>query len=123
MRSKVTVIIEAGKIAVIALLISLIFIKIFHEGAVLPGIDENGETITHRFDYYFSIYTRMKREGSTFFPWVTVVALTACMALSVWHIVVRDNVKIATASHICFGVTVIVFLILYFIAASFVYNY
>ena len=76
MRKKTSLIVEIVKLIANCVALPLCFIKIFHEVAVLPGFDSNGEATTGRFDYYYSVFDKLTRQGMGFEKylfWISIV--------------------------------------------------
>lgn len=123
MKRKIALLVEISKIIINCLSVPLYFIKTFHEVAVLPGRNENGEFITGRFDYYYSVFDKFSREGILFFLWLSVAIIIVSSTISILSIVIKDNKKLMIVSHIIFGVSIVLFLSVLFVAASISYSY
>lgn len=113
---------EVFKIAANGLWTALCFIKIFHDVAILPGEEVNGEVDTFRVDHYYSICDKFGRENLVYLLWVTVAAIAASVIISS-TIIVKDNKKIRLASHIAFGLSTLLFLVSLLVAAGINYCY
>ena len=114
---------EILNIIVNCTVLPLYFIKIFHDVAVHPGFDEDGNQIVGRFDHYYSIYYKLDRENLAFILWAAVVISAVSVLSSVLTIVVKDNKILKVASRILFAISVISFLVLLFISLQIRYDY
>ncbi|MDE6586513.1 MAG: hypothetical protein K2K80_07530 [Clostridia bacterium] len=112
-----------SKIVINCIMAVLCFIKIIQEVAVLPGFDENGEEITAREDYFFSVYEKLSGVGLSFLLWAALAIIVASVILSVLCIVIKDNKKLSIASRIVFGPSICMFLIAFLTARLIWYNY
>lgn len=106
-----SLIFEIVKIAVNCLLVPLYLIKFFKEIAVISELDENGEWVLSNRKYYLSLYGEMCRARLDFLFWIALAVIVASIALSALSIVVPDSKKTRIASHVLFGISVILFLI------------
>lgn len=104
--------IEIVKLVINCITIPLYFIRFFHEVAVLPGISENGESTTHRIDYYYSIYDKIAREGLATLVWVGVVITVWSILFCVLNMVIKDNKVLKIAGYTVWGVSMGLFLAL-----------
>lgn len=123
MKRKTALIVEIVKIIINCITVPLYFIKIFCDEAVLPGFNESGEEIIGRFYYYYSIFDKIDREGIAFLLWGAIAAISVSIILSVLNIVVRDKKILKIAGHVVFGLSVVLFFVLLFIAMSISYKY
>jgi len=123
MNRKDALIFEIAKLFIDIFLIPLSFIKIFHYVAVLPGENANGEPITGRFDYFYSIYDKLFLENLLIILWVAFALIIISAVLAILNIAIKDNKKLLTASHITFGIAAGFFLITLIFAATIVYTY
>ena len=114
---------EIVKIIINCAILPLYFIKFYHEVAVLPGFDADGNHITHRMDHYYSIYYKLDREGLAYLLWLAVAVAIASVAMSLLRIAVKDGKKLKIASNIIFGISVAFFLVLLFISLQISYSY
>ena len=117
------ILVEIIKLAASCAIISLLFIPIFHEVAVLPGFSASGESITHSIDYYYSIYDKIAREGWSALIWIAVSMSAVSIMFCVLNIVVKDNKALKITGHVICGISIILFLVLLFIACSIWYAY
>lgn len=97
-------------------LLPLFHVKFFHEVAILPWVDENGNMITEKFDYYYSIVDNLKYDP---IGWVWISE--ALIVTSVFYCVLsffikRKNIKVA--SHIFAVSSIVFFLLVLFLASS-----
>ena len=86
-------------------------VRIIHTVAVLPGVNEFGENITVRTDYYHSIFENIKDGGVSVLIWIFFIATAVSIALSSTAFFLKDNKKIEVASKIAFVLSAIVFLV------------
>ena len=114
---------EIVKIIINCAILPLYFIKFYHEVAVLPGFDADGNHITHRIDHYYSIYYKLDREELAYLLWLAVAVAIASVAMSLLRIAVKDGKKLKIASNIIFGISVAFFLVLLFISLQISYKY
>ena len=117
MKRKPLLIFEICKIILNCLFVPMYFIKIYHEVAVIPGIDENGEEILGRFDHYYSVYDKFSRENILFLLLGSAVLIIASVTLAVCSIAIKNNKDLAVASHVIFGISAGVFLLLLTVGA------
>lgn len=103
------------EIVLCIILLYLFFVKIFHEVAVLPGYTSEGQFITLRVDYYYSIIDNLKQNGLYLIHFSGAVIIGSIM-INVIALIVNNN-KLKIASHIVFGCSVTIFLIVLIIAA------
>ena len=122
MRRK-TIIFEIAKIIVNSILVPLYFIKFFCDEAVHPGFNEFGEEIIVKHYFYYSIFDKITREGISCLLWGAIAISIASIILSVLSMTIRENKTIKIASHIVFGVAIVLFFILLFIAWTIRYDY
>lgn len=123
MKRKTALIIEIVKIVINCVTVPLYFIKFFCDEAILPGFNENGEEVIHSIYFYYSIFDKIDREGIGFLLWGAIATIIVSIALSLLSITVKDNKALKIASHIVFGVAVVLFFVLLFIAGSIRYGY
>lgn len=122
MKAKKTFVAEIVKIILSCVTVSLYFINIFRETAVLPGFSEHGEHITHRFNHYYSIFYKLDREGMVCLIWVAIAMIAVSITLSVVRMFYEKK-ALKIASYVAFGLAIVIFFILLFIAASIRYCY
>lgn len=123
MKRKTAFIVEIIKIFINCISIPLFFIKFFCDEAVLPGFNENGEEIINRVYYYYSIFDKISRESMAFLLWGAIAIIIASITLSVLSMIIKENKAIKIISHIVFGVAIVLFFVLLFIAGSIRYGY
>lgn len=123
MKKKSEIIVEIVKILLNCAMVPLFFIKIFRETAALPGHNENGGLTIHRINYYYSIFNKLAREGIVFLMWFTIAIIILSMTLSVLNMTIMDSEKFTVASHLVFGLSIILFFIILLIACSIYYVY
>ncbi len=116
MKRRTDFIAEIVKIIINCITIPLYFIKLICEVAVLPGIDENGENITVRFYYYYSIFEKVNRERMAYLVWVAIAIIIVSITLSVLSIIFKEKKPLKIASLILFIVAVVLFFGLLFIS-------
>ena len=114
---------EIIKIAINCIILPLYFINIYHDVAVLPGFDEDGNRVVHEIDHYYSIFYKLDREGLAALFWLAVAICIASIAVSVINIFTKDNKIIKVASNILFILSAILFLVLLFISLQIKYKY
>ncbi len=122
-KNKLTVIVEIIKLAINCIAISLLFIPIFHEVAVLPGISENGEHFVSRCDYYYSVYEKFARECLSNWVWVAVVTMAVSILFCVLNMIIKNNKILKITGYVIWGISMVLFLVLLFIACSISYTY
>ena len=115
--------VEILKIVIHCITIPLYFVKLFCDEAVLPGFNQSGEEIISTSYYYYSIFDKIDREGITYLLWGAVAITIASIAFAVLNIAIKDKKAIKIASHIVFGVAIVLFFVLLFIAWSIQYSY
>ena len=123
MKKKFEIVVEIVKILLICAMVPLFFIKIFKQTAALPGYNENGESIIHRINYYYSIFDKFAREGIVFLMWFTIAIIILSVTLSILNMTAIDSEKLTVASHLIFGLSIVLFFIILFIACSIKYVY
>lgn len=116
-------IVDIVKIIINCIMVPLYFIKLFCDKAVLPGVNENGETIVNISYYHYSIFYKIDRAGISFLLWIAIATIIVSIVLSVLSMVMKDKKALKIASYIVFGVTVILFFVLLFIAWTISYKY
>ena len=114
---------ETVKTVINCIILPLYFIKFFHEMALFPGFDEEGNEILRRNDYYLSIYGEVCRAGIVFVFWLAFSLSVASIVFSALRIFIKDNRIIKVASLILFGVSVVFFLALIFLFLQMGYKY
>ena len=114
---------EIIKTALSCVILPLYFIKFFHEVAILPGFDEDGNHILGRRDYYLSVYGEMCRAGIEFVFWLAFSLTVASIILSITRIFVKDNKALKISSHILFAISLVFFLALIFFMLQIDYKY
>ena len=115
---------EIVKIILNCAVVPLYFIRFFHEVAVLPVVDMDGNYITtSRTDYYYSIFYKLNREGLVFLLWIAVVISVVSIVISVFGFVVKDGKILKIASNILFAISVAFFLVLLFVSLQISYAY
>lgn len=123
MKRKIVLIIEIVKIIINCITVPLYFIKFFCDEAVLPGFNENGEEVINRIYYHYSIFDKIDREGIAFLLWGAIAIIVVSITLSILSITIKDKKALKIASHIAFGVAIVLFFVLLFIAGSIRYGY
>ncbi len=123
MKRKSLLIFEICKIILNCLFVPLYFIKIYHDVAAYPGMDENGQEIFVHVDHFYSVYDKFSRENILFLMWISFVFIIASITLAVCSIVIKDNKRLAVASHVIFGISAFFFLLLLIIGACIMYCY
>ncbi len=123
MKRKIVLIIEIVKIIINCITVPLYFIKFFCDEAVLPGFNENGEAFINRIYYHYSIFDKIDREGIVFLLWGAIAIIVISITLSILSIKIEDKKALKIASHIAFGVAIVLFFVLLFIAGSIRYRY
>lgn len=123
MQARKTVIIEIVKIIINCITVPLYFIKFFCYEAVLPGLNENGEKVIGRFYYYYSIFDKINREELAYLVWIAIAIICVSIALSVLSMIFKEKKALKIASHIIFGIAIVLFFVLLLIAASIWYDY
>ena len=118
MKNKSTLILEVIKLFLVLPQLPLYFIKIIHEGADFDAIYGS----TH-VDYYYSIYDKIAREGLAFLLWFALATAVSSIVMSVLRIAGIDNKKIRIAGYILFGISLLMFLVLFVVAISANYKY
>jgi hypothetical protein len=103
----------AVEIVVDLVFIPLFFVKIFHEVAVLPAVDAEGNLSTWRVDYYYSALQNLQELELPFFIYIAIALLVASAGLAV-AAMIKDHKKLRIANYVVFAVAVIfaVFVIL-----------
>ena len=122
-KNKLLFIVEIVKLVISCIIISLLFIPFFHEVAVLPGISASGEHITSRFDHYYSIYDKIAREGLSVWFWIAIVTIAVSILFSVLNMIIKNSKTLRVTGYVICGITIVLFLVLLFIACSISYNY
>ncbi|WP_251546515.1 hypothetical protein [Pumilibacter intestinalis] len=123
MKRKTAFIVEIVKIIINCAIVPLYFIKFFCDEAVLPGYNENGEQIIGRYYYYYSIFDKINRDGIAYLLWCAIAIIIASITLSILRMTVKESKALKIASHIVFGVAIILFFVLLFIAGNIRYGY
>lgn len=123
MKRKTALIVEIIKIVINCITVPLYFIKFFCSEAVLHGFNEKGEEVFNRIYYYYSIFDKIDREGIAFLLWWAIATIIVSIALSILSITVKDKKALKIAGHIVFGVAIVLFFVLLFIAGSIHYLY
>lgn len=111
-KSNIMTFIEIG---VNLMLLPLFHIKFFHEVAVVPGMDAEGNMITVRTEHYYSIVDNLKYD---FIPWVWIsvaLIITSIFYCALSFIIKHKNMK--TASHIISVCSIVFFLLVFFLAS------
>jgi hypothetical protein len=104
--------VSAVEIIIDIALIPLYFVKMFHEVAVLPGVDADGIFITGRFDYYYSPLENLQYD-SVFLIYIAIGLLAVSVMLAI-ATMIKDNKKLRIINYIVFAIAVLfaVFVIL-----------
>lgn len=123
MKRKTELIIGIGKIFASCLAFALCFIKIFHEVAVLPGVDSDGNDITGRFDYYYSVYDKFSRENLLPLLGFTLAFLLAGAILPVLDLVIKDKKVLKIMGSVTVAVALVLFLATIIVANFIWYAY
>ncbi len=95
-------------------LIPLFFLKIIHEVSVISGKDGNGNLITYRQDYYYSIIDNLKYD-SMYFINISFALILLSIFFSILSLFFKNKTLIII-SHIVSLISLIFFLFLYFLA-------
>lgn len=106
--------VEILKIIINCITIPLYFIKVFGQQAVIAGVDADGERVFHRYNVYYSVYTKL--DGMTILVWGAIAIAIVSIVLSVLSLKIEDNKALKISSHLAFCVSVAVCCILFFIA-------
>ena len=122
MKKKV-LITEIIKSAVNCIILPLYFIKFYHQVAVLPGRDENGELIISQIDHYYSIFYKLDREELAYLFWLAFSVCIASILFSVLRIAVKDSKALKITSHVVFAVSLVFFLTALYISLQISYKY
>ena len=122
MKKKV-LITEIIKSAINFVILPLYFIKFYHQVAVLPGRDENGELIISQIDHYYSIFYKLDREELAYLFWLAFSVCIASILFSVLRIAVKDSKALKIISHVIFAVSLVFFLTALFISLTISYKY
>lgn len=110
-------IIQIVEIVLNIILLPFFGVKIFHEVAVLPGYTEEGQFITQRFDYYYSIIDNLKPD-SLYLIHLSGIVIIVSILISIVSLFLQ-NKKLRMASHIVFCCSIAIFLIVLFIASTY----
>lgn len=120
MKKNSTLFIEIGKTIINCLILPMYFIKMFHDVA---HFDASGGDGSVQVDYFYSIYDIILREGLAALLWISIVIIIFSTALSVFNIIIKDKKTVRIFSHIMFGISIVLFFVLLFLAATVQYNY
>lgn len=123
MKRKISFIAEIVKIIINCITIPLYFIKFFCHVAVYPSSDPYSASNYHKVYYYYSIYDKISREGMAYLVWCAIAIIIISITLSVLSMIFKEKKALKIASYIVFGVTIILFFVLLFIAGSIHYYY
>lgn len=123
MNGKTERIIGIGKIFASCIAFVLCFIKMYHEVAVLPGETENGEPITCRFDYFYSVYDKFSRENLLPLLGFTLAFLIAGAVLSVLDLAIKDKKVLKIAGNVTVAVAFVLFIATIIVANFIWYAY
>lgn len=115
-------VIEIIKLVINCITVPLLFIRYFHEVAVLPGFSASGESITTKIDHYYSVYDKIAREGWGVLVWICVVITAVSILFCVLNILANNKILKITGYAI-WGVSLTLFLVLLFMACSISYAY
>jgi hypothetical protein len=102
--------------------IPLFFVKIFHEVAVLPVVDAEGNQSTWRVDYYYSPLQNLQELELPFFIYIAIALLVASAGLAV-ATMVKDCKKLRIANYVVFAVAVTFAVFVILLAFTVVRNY
>ncbi len=102
-------------------LLPLFNIKLFHEVAVLPSIDENGNMITKKFYYYYSIIDNLKYDPVDWIRISVALIIMSIIYCILSFFIKHKNMKIA--SHIFAICSILFFLLVLFLASLVRRNY
>ena len=122
MKRKITLGIEISKIIISCLMIPLYFIPILHDVAHYPRNDESGIQYFVKVDYFYSIYDKLFGHMENALPLlgISIAVIAISIAISVLCIVLKKNNKpLLISSHIIFGLSIVLFLIVVLLAESF----
>ena len=122
-KNKLSFIVEIIKLVINCITLPLLFIPFFHEVAVLPGSIEGGGNITHRIDHYYSIYDKIAREGLSTLLWIAVVTIAVSVLFCVLNLVIKNSKTLKITGYVIWGISMILFLVLLFIACAINYAY
>ena len=107
--------IAIGKIVGSITLILLWFAKIFHGTGHLPSQEDPNQIVT--VDFYHSMLENITDIGHPFAAYGSI-AMLSLSALFALFSLLFSNKKLGAASHIVFGIAVILFLVLLVLASS-----
>lgn len=93
----------------------LCLVKIEHDVAVLPDIEDG----TGKIDYYYSVYDKLAGKNLQFIVYIALAVMAASVAFSVVACVFKDNRKIRIAGHAVFAVSALFFIVLLVYSAQF----
>ena len=114
---------EIVKIIINCAILPLYFIKFYHEVAVLPGFDEEGNRVVHEIDHYYSIFYKLDGEGLAALFWIAFILTVASTILSALRIVIKDGKALKIASYAVFALSAILFLVVLYISLQISYKY
>lgn len=95
-------------------LIPLFFLKIIHEVAAISGKDVNGNLITYKQDYYYSIIDNLKYDSMLFIN-ISFSLILLSIFLSILSLFFKKKTLIIIC-HIVSILSLLFFLFLYFLA-------
>ena len=114
---------EIVKIIIDCAILPLYFIKFYHDVAVLPGFDAEGNRIVSEIDHYYSIFYKLDREGLAALFWIAFTLTVASIIVSVLRIFIKDNKSLKIASYAVFTLSAVLFLAVLFISLQIDYKY
>ncbi len=97
-------------------LFPLFYLKFFHEVSVREGFNEAGEIVIKRTDHYYSIIDNLKYDkmNLVYFSWALIAAsIVASLAA-----IVFKGKRAATVGHVTFGISLALFLFVFFLAST-----
>ena len=114
---------EIVKIIINCAILPLYFIKFYHQVAVLPGFDEEGNRVVNEIDHYYSIFYKLDSEGLAALFWIAFILTVASTILSALRIVIKDGKALKIASYAVFALSAILFLVVLYISLQISYKY
>lgn len=105
------------QIVINALCLPLYFIKCFSDTAVLPGIDENGNSTVREVIYRFSPMENLAAIDMLWLMYAAIALISASIVLSIVALILQTG-KISVASYALFYTSLVVFCISFLIAST-----
>lgn len=100
-------------------MLPLYFIKMFHSVGYLDGGGEESVKI----ERFYSIYDNILRQGPVALLWLSVAIVIVSLTLSIARIFVKGNKVLKIVDYVIFGIAIIFFFIMLFLAATVDYKY